>query len=120
MHQLVLIPYAFDTGETIVSPGSREGLIPLVIPLSRKSSGLERRLIIKNYYFFFNSLMFGVIFNLVIIQYLPSLVTGALTALLRWPTSPPGYDLNLGKLHYFLFATQVNPLGYSFLFFHFK
>ncbi|CAA6662108.1 unnamed protein product [Spirodela intermedia] len=49
-------------GETVVSPGSREGLIPLVIPLSRKSSG-------------------------------------ALTALLRWPTSPPGMEMPVVEVH---------------------
>ncbi|KAK3195825.1 hypothetical protein Dsin_027135 [Dipteronia sinensis] len=43
-------------GETIVSPGSRQGLIPLVIPLSENLSG-------------------------------------AVTALLRWPTAPPGMEM---------------------------
>lgn len=28
------------TGETIVSPGARQGLIPLAIPLSKNSSGM--------------------------------------------------------------------------------
>ncbi|KAG0454802.1 hypothetical protein HPP92_023751 [Vanilla planifolia] len=42
-------------GESIVSPGAKEGLIPLVIPLSKNSSG-------------------------------------ALTSLLRWPTSPTGME----------------------------
>lgn len=33
--------YAFDlTGETIVSPGARQGLIPLAIPLTKNSSGM--------------------------------------------------------------------------------
>ncbi|KAL5788280.1 hypothetical protein ACOSP7_005229 [Xanthoceras sorbifolium] len=43
-------------GETIVSPGSRQGLIPLTIPLSENRSG-------------------------------------AVTALLRWPTAPPGMEM---------------------------
>ncbi|XP_068343973.1 protein IN CHLOROPLAST ATPASE BIOGENESIS, chloroplastic-like [Pyrus communis] len=43
-------------GESIVSPGAKEGLIPLAIPLARNSSG-------------------------------------AVTALLRWPTAPAGMDM---------------------------
>ncbi|XVE93393.1 hypothetical protein REPUB_Repub01dG0188100 [Reevesia pubescens] len=43
-------------GETILSPGSRHGLIPLTIPLSESLSG-------------------------------------AVTALLRWPTAPPGMEM---------------------------
>ncbi|KAH0448073.1 hypothetical protein IEQ34_021873 [Dendrobium chrysotoxum] len=43
-------------GETIVPPGAKEGLMPLVIPLSESFSG-------------------------------------ALTSLLRWPTSPPGMEM---------------------------
>ncbi|KAB1993648.1 hypothetical protein ES319_D13G045400v1 [Gossypium barbadense] len=43
-------------GETIVSPGSRHGLIPLAIPLSENMSG-------------------------------------SMTALLRWPTAPPGMEM---------------------------
>ncbi|XP_050210096.1 protein IN CHLOROPLAST ATPASE BIOGENESIS, chloroplastic [Mercurialis annua] len=43
-------------GETIVSPGSKEGLIPLVVPLSKNLSG-------------------------------------SVTALLRWPTAPPGMEM---------------------------
>ncbi|XP_038726212.1 protein IN CHLOROPLAST ATPASE BIOGENESIS, chloroplastic-like isoform X2 [Tripterygium wilfordii] len=43
-------------GETIISPGSRQGLIPLVIPLSANLSG-------------------------------------AVTALLRWPTAPAGMEM---------------------------
>ncbi|XP_022763410.1 uncharacterized protein LOC111308957 isoform X2 [Durio zibethinus] len=43
-------------GETILSPGSRHGLIPLAIPLSENFSG-------------------------------------DVTALLRWPTAPPGMDM---------------------------
>ncbi|KAJ0984657.1 hypothetical protein J5N97_003013 [Dioscorea zingiberensis] len=49
-------------GETIVSPGAREGLIPLVIPLSIRPSG-------------------------------------ALTSLLRWPTSPPGMEMPIVEVH---------------------
>ncbi|RIA04770.1 hypothetical protein BRARA_K00963 [Brassica rapa] len=43
-------------GETIISPGTKQGLIPLAIPLSKDSSG-------------------------------------SVTALLRWPTAPPGLDM---------------------------
>ncbi|KAK8568185.1 hypothetical protein V6N13_106119 [Hibiscus sabdariffa] len=43
-------------GETIVSPGSRHGLMPLAIPLSENLSG-------------------------------------SMTALLRWPTAPPGMEM---------------------------
>ncbi|KDP25008.1 hypothetical protein JCGZ_23991 [Jatropha curcas] len=43
-------------GETVISPGSRKGLIPLVIPLSENLSG-------------------------------------SITALLRWPTAPPGMEM---------------------------
>ncbi|GMH13490.1 hypothetical protein Nepgr_015331 [Nepenthes gracilis] len=43
-------------GETIISPGARQGLIPLAIPLSENLSG-------------------------------------AVTALLRWPTAPPGMEM---------------------------
>ncbi|KAK9284166.1 hypothetical protein L1049_023334 [Liquidambar formosana] len=44
------------TGESIISPGAKQGLIPLAIPLSKNSSG-------------------------------------AVTALLRWPTAPPGMEM---------------------------
>ncbi|XP_077224430.1 protein IN CHLOROPLAST ATPASE BIOGENESIS, chloroplastic-like isoform X2 [Tasmannia lanceolata] len=47
---------ASSSGETVMSPGARQGLIPLAIPLSENHSG-------------------------------------ALTALLRWPTSPPGMEM---------------------------
>ncbi|XP_019182423.1 PREDICTED: uncharacterized protein LOC109177510 [Ipomoea nil] len=43
-------------GEQIISPGTKQGLIPLAIPLSKKSSG-------------------------------------TVTALLRWPTAPPGMEM---------------------------
>ncbi|KAM7252120.1 hypothetical protein ACFE04_024003 [Oxalis oulophora] len=43
-------------GETLVSPGAKQGLIPIVIPLSKNDSG-------------------------------------AVTALLRWPTAPPGMEM---------------------------
>lgn len=29
------------TGESIISPGAREGLIPLVVPLSKNRSGMD-------------------------------------------------------------------------------
>ncbi|KAE7999631.1 hypothetical protein FH972_004039 [Carpinus fangiana] len=43
-------------GESFLSPGAKQGLIPLAIPLTKKSSG-------------------------------------AVTALLRWPTAPPGMEM---------------------------
>ncbi|KAH7519046.1 hypothetical protein JRO89_XSUnG0146600 [Xanthoceras sorbifolium] len=43
-------------GQSIISPGAKQGLIPLAIPLAKSSSG-------------------------------------ALTALLRWPTAPPGMEM---------------------------
>uniref|UniRef100_A0A1D1ZDN1 Putative beta-1,3-galactosyltransferase 14 n=1 Tax=Anthurium amnicola TaxID=1678845 RepID=A0A1D1ZDN1_9ARAE len=49
-------------GEAIISPGARQGLIPLVIPLTRSP-------------------------------------TGALTALLRWPTSPPRMEMPVVEVH---------------------
>ncbi|KAL9231720.1 hypothetical protein vseg_006911 [Gypsophila vaccaria] len=49
-------------GETIVSPGARQGLIPLAIPLSEKPSG-------------------------------------SITALLRWPTAPPGMEMPVVEVH---------------------
>lgn len=49
-------------GESIVPPGSKRDLVPLVIPLTRTPSG--------NF-----------------------------TALLRWPTSPPGMDLPVVEVH---------------------
>ncbi|KAG9439863.1 hypothetical protein H6P81_020028 [Aristolochia fimbriata] len=58
--------YLFDLlhakGETIVSPGARQGLIPLAIPLSKNQSGV-------------------------------------LTALLRWPTAPPGMEMPIVEVH---------------------
>ncbi|THG17847.1 hypothetical protein TEA_027572 [Camellia sinensis var. sinensis] len=44
------------SGEPIISPGAKQGLIPLAIPLSKSNSG-------------------------------------SVTALLRWPTAPPGMDI---------------------------
>ncbi|XP_021714444.1 uncharacterized protein LOC110682417 [Chenopodium quinoa] len=61
-------------GETIVSPGARQGLIPLVIPLSENSSG-------------------------------------TVTALLRWPTAPPGMEMPVVEVHkhgVWLLAKNVN------------
>ncbi|XP_033142647.1 protein IN CHLOROPLAST ATPASE BIOGENESIS, chloroplastic isoform X2 [Brassica rapa] len=61
-------------GETIISPGTKQGLIPLAIPLSKDSSG-------------------------------------SVTALLRWPTAPPGYDILvrsfLVTLNYMLFEFNL-------------
>ncbi|KAE8691526.1 hypothetical protein F3Y22_tig00110890pilonHSYRG01696 [Hibiscus syriacus] len=49
-------------GETIVSPGSRHGLMPLAIPLSENP-------------------------------------IGSMTALLRWPTAPPGMEMPVVEVH---------------------
>ncbi|KAL4301820.1 hypothetical protein GQ457_10G020720 [Hibiscus cannabinus] len=51
-----LLKMLHTRGETIVSPGSRHGLMPLAIPLSENLSG-------------------------------------SMTALLRWPTAPPGMEM---------------------------
>uniref|UniRef100_A0A2C9V5V2 Uncharacterized protein n=1 Tax=Manihot esculenta TaxID=3983 RepID=A0A2C9V5V2_MANES len=60
-------------GETIISPGSRQGIVPLVILLSENLSG-------------------------------------SLTALLRWPTAPPGMEMpivEVCKLGVWLLAKNV-------------
>lgn len=56
MHLHHLLKVLQTRGETIISPGAKQGLIPLAIPLSKDSSG-------------------------------------SVTALLRWPTAPPGMDM---------------------------
>ncbi|XP_023635444.1 uncharacterized protein LOC17879379 [Capsella rubella] len=56
MHLQHLLKVLQTRGETIISPGAKQGLIPLAIPLSKNSSG-------------------------------------SITALLRWPTAPPGLDM---------------------------
>ncbi|CAH9069353.1 unnamed protein product [Cuscuta europaea] len=61
-------------GEQLVSPGSKKGLVPLVIPLSKQSSG-------------------------------------AVTALLRWPTAPPGMEMpvvEVSKYGVWLLAKNVD------------
>ncbi|KAF8410092.1 hypothetical protein HHK36_002614 [Tetracentron sinense] len=55
-HLHYLLKMLQTRGETIISPGSRQGLIPLAIPLSENHSG-------------------------------------DVTALLRWPTAPPGMEM---------------------------
>ncbi|XP_074275539.1 protein IN CHLOROPLAST ATPASE BIOGENESIS, chloroplastic-like [Silene latifolia] len=60
LHQLLNV--LKTKGETIVSPGARQGLIPLAIPLSEKPSG-------------------------------------TVTALLRWPTAPPGMEMPVVEVH---------------------
>ncbi|KNA08321.1 hypothetical protein SOVF_163650, partial [Spinacia oleracea] len=60
LHQLLNVLQS--KGETIVSPGARQGLIPLVVPLSKNSSG-------------------------------------TVTALLRWPTAPPGMEMPVVEVH---------------------
>ncbi|CAN8276234.1 unnamed protein product [Cochlearia groenlandica] len=56
IHLQNLLKVLQTRGETIISPGDKQGLIPLAIPLSKNSSG-------------------------------------SVTALLRWPTAPPGMDM---------------------------
>ncbi|KAL1215798.1 Protein IN CHLOROPLAST ATPASE BIOGENESIS [Cardamine amara subsp. amara] len=56
MHLHHLLKVLQTRGETIISPGAKQGLIPIAIPLSKNSSG-------------------------------------SVTALLRWPTAPPGMDM---------------------------
>ncbi|XP_010447153.1 PREDICTED: uncharacterized protein LOC104729832 isoform X1 [Camelina sativa] len=56
VHLQHLLKVLQTRGETIISPGAKQGLIPLAIPLSKNSSG-------------------------------------SITALLRWPTAPPGMDM---------------------------
>lgn len=55
-HLSQLLTILKTRGETIISPGAKQGLIPLAIPLSKNSSG-------------------------------------AVTALLRWPTAPPELEM---------------------------
>ncbi|GFY86479.1 hypothetical protein Acr_05g0001180 [Actinidia rufa] len=50
------------TSEPIISPGAKQGLIPLAIPLTKSNSG-------------------------------------SITALLRWPTAPPGMDMPVVEVH---------------------
>ncbi|KAK9288979.1 hypothetical protein L1049_017450 [Liquidambar formosana] len=55
-HLHYLLKMLQTRGETVISPGARQGLIPLAIPLSENLSG-------------------------------------TVTALLRWPTAPPGMEM---------------------------
>ncbi|XP_065871524.1 protein IN CHLOROPLAST ATPASE BIOGENESIS, chloroplastic-like [Euphorbia lathyris] len=55
-HLHYLLKMLQTRGETIISPGSTKGLIPIVVPLSEN-------------------------------------VSGSITALLRWPTAPPGMEM---------------------------
>ncbi|XP_019057374.1 PREDICTED: uncharacterized protein LOC104807263 isoform X1 [Tarenaya hassleriana] len=56
LHLQHLLNVLQTRGETVISPGAKQGLIPLAIPLSQNLSG-------------------------------------SVTALLRWPTAPPGMDM---------------------------
>ncbi|PON67163.1 Cyclin [Trema orientale] len=69
------------SGDTIMSPGDKQGLIPLAIPLARNSSG-------------------------------------AVTALLRWPTAPPGMEMpvvEVKKHGVWLLAKNVDQLIHRIL-----
>ncbi|XP_024030120.1 uncharacterized protein LOC21389228 isoform X2 [Morus notabilis] len=68
-------------GDTIMSPGAKQGLLPLAIPLARNSSG-------------------------------------AVTALLRWPTAPPGMEMpvvEVKKHGVWLLAKNVDQLIHRIL-----
>lgn len=68
-------------GDTIMSPGAKQGLLPLSIPLARNSSG-------------------------------------AVTALLRWPTAPPGMEMpvvEVKKHGVWLLAKNVDQLIHRIL-----
>ncbi|KAM6540540.1 hypothetical protein CsatB_004987 [Cannabis sativa] len=68
-------------GDTIMSPGAKQGLIPIVIPLARNNSG-------------------------------------AITALLRWPTAPPGMEMpvvEVRKHGVWLLAKNVDQLIHRIL-----
>ncbi|KAL5556965.1 hypothetical protein UlMin_039201 [Ulmus minor] len=68
-------------GETIMSPGAKQGLLPLAIPLAKNSSG-------------------------------------AVTALLRWPTAPPGMEMPVVEVNEYgvwLLAKNVDQLIHRIL-----
>ncbi|KVH92511.1 hypothetical protein Ccrd_005451 [Cynara cardunculus var. scolymus] len=68
----------FVTGESIISPAAKQGMIPLAIPLSKNSSG-------------------------------------SVTALLRWPTAPPGMEMPVVEVRSYgvwLLAKNVSLLAY--------
>ncbi|CAB4314627.1 unnamed protein product [Prunus armeniaca] len=80
-HLSQLLTMLKTKGESIISPGAKEGLIPLAIPLAKNSSG-------------------------------------AVTALLRWPTAPPGMDMpvvEVRKHGVWLLAKNVDQLIHRIL-----
>ncbi|BFG35927.1 hypothetical protein CerSpe_222010 [Prunus speciosa] len=80
-HLSQLLTMLKTKGESILSPGAKEGLIPLAIPLAKNSSG-------------------------------------AVTALLRWPTAPPGMDMpvvEVRKHGVWLLAKNVDQLIHRIL-----
>ncbi|KAK2665048.1 hypothetical protein Ddye_003622 [Dipteronia dyeriana] len=87
-----LLKVLHTRGETIISPGSRQGLIPLVIPLSENLSGgctfvysmHHEKFTIAAYFTWEYKMKLSVCYFLTI---------GAVTALLRWPTAPPGMEM---------------------------
>ncbi|XP_038723009.1 protein IN CHLOROPLAST ATPASE BIOGENESIS, chloroplastic-like isoform X2 [Tripterygium wilfordii] len=69
------------SGESIISPGAKQGIIPLAIPLAKNSSGV-------------------------------------MTALLRWPTAPPGMEMpvvEIRKHGVWLLAKNVDQLIHRIL-----
>ena len=76
--RFIFLMLLYVTGESIISPGARQGLIPLAIPLSKSSSGMSLGHRVKYFDNFSSSALFLIIF-----------LTGNVTALLRWPTAPP-------------------------------
>ncbi|KAL6277634.1 hypothetical protein ACE6H2_021235 [Prunus campanulata] len=88
-HLSQLLTMLKTKGESILSPGAKEGLIPLAIPLAKNSSGMEK---LRLYLELTNPQELtcsSSCSNSVNI----SLPVGAVTALLRWPTAPPGMDM---------------------------
>ncbi|PQP92538.1 uncharacterized protein Pyn_04329 [Prunus yedoensis var. nudiflora] len=74
-HLSQLLTMLKTKGESILSPGAKEGLIPLAIPLAKNSS------------------------------------VGAVTALLRWPTAPPGLIHLVQCLQYGHASSEVRKHG---------
>jgi len=69
-------------GEEIISPGAKQGLVPLVIPLSRRSSGMMGMDLISSFFEVESALL---------CSFFPfSSFVDSVTALLRWPTAPSG------------------------------
>ncbi|XP_050364615.1 protein IN CHLOROPLAST ATPASE BIOGENESIS, chloroplastic-like [Argentina anserina] len=80
-HLTQLLKMLKTRGDSIISPGAKQGLIPLAVPLTKNSSG-------------------------------------SVTALLRWPTAPPGMDMpvvEVKKHGVWLLAKNVDQLIHRML-----